>query len=154
MMAFPDPERFTFEDIATRWGKSLNYVREHARTGTLKASCRIQRRIRTSDSTGKQFPVFKMVHYVERKELCAFEERFGIRVNEVYQATHENADSQKLPRLAKNTYSIPEAAEYLGRHPSTIRRWIDEGQLDASGPEGAQRRISRDSLLAAENPPE
>ena len=81
-MAFPDHERFTCEDIATRWGKSLNYVCECVRTGMLKLSGGFQRRmrrIRTPDSMDKQFPVFTKVNYVKKEDLYAFEERFAVQ---------------------------------------------------------------------------
>ena len=152
-MAFPDPEWFTFEDIAARWVRSLNYVRDCARTGKLKVSPRLEWSYRTSDSTGKRFPSFKIVHYVKREDVYAFEQRFGIHVNEVYQATQEKTESQKLLHLGKNFYSVPEGAIILDKTESTIRRWIDDGTLESVGAKGKQRRIPRSTLLACINRP-
>ena len=152
-MAFPDPEWFTFEDIAARWVRSLNYVGDCARTGKLKVFGRIQPRTRPSDSMAKQFPSFKIVSYVKREDLYAFEERFGIHVNEVYQATQEKTESQKLLDLGKNFYSVPEGAIILDKTESTIRRWIDDGTLESVGAKRKQRRIPRSTLLALINTP-
>jgi len=148
-MAFPNLERFTLEDIATRWGKPLDYVREYTRPGLLELCVEFQRKYPLPDPTGKVSRQLEIVSYVKREDLYAFEERFGIHVSH-----HENVKSQKLLMPDKETYSIPEAAKHLRCHESTVRRWIEKGKLAASGPKGTQRRIHRADLLAAKNPPE
>ena len=135
-MAFPDPERFTFVDIATRWGKSLNYVHEYARTGTLKVSGRIQPRTRPSDSMAKQFPPFKIVSYVKREDLYAFEERFGIHVSQPRSHVPSKGPflSEDL-RIANEVY----VALYISNpdvgkrgHKERIRGWIKQHYPDLS----------------------
>jgi excisionase family DNA binding protein len=45
-----------------------------------------------------------------------------------------------------NWLSLNEAAKVLGVHPSTLRRWSDEGHLPSVRTEGGHRRYNRDAL--------
>src|SRR5687768_15828177 len=42
--------------------------------------------------------------------------------------------------------SLNEAAKVLGVHPSTLRRWSDEGHVPSVRTEGGHRRFDRDAL--------
>jgi excisionase family DNA binding protein len=43
---------------------------------------------------------------------------------------------------------LGEAAEYLGVHPATLRRWADEGQVSCIRTPGGRRRFARSKLDA------
>lgn len=43
--------------------------------------------------------------------------------------------------------SLNEAAKVLGVHPSTLRRWSDEGNIASVRTEGGHRRFDRDTLI-------
>lgn len=44
--------------------------------------------------------------------------------------------------------SLREASDILGVHPSTLRRWSDEGQIEHARTQGGHRRFRRDALEA------
>lgn len=39
------------------------------------------------------------------------------------------------------TFSVGQAADLLGVSPDTVRRWIDDGQIEADRTSGGQRRV-------------
>jgi excisionase family DNA binding protein len=47
---------------------------------------------------------------------------------------------------AKQSYTIAEAAEYLGVSIQSLRRWTDEGKLECWRTPGDQRRFSVETL--------
>lgn len=52
-------------------------------------------------------------------------------------------DTQKRPTLR-----LGEAADLLGVHPDTLRRWADEGKVASVRTLGGQRRFVREDIEA------
>ena len=73
----------------------------------------------------------------ELEEQLALEGEHGEVLWEICHHLSRIADSlEELARFRKEdikaTYTVKEAAQVLGRSPSTIRRWIREGKLESS----------------------
>src|SRR3989337_809371 len=49
-------------------------------------------------------------------------------------------------RSAKTPLKISQAAEQLGVHPETLRRWEKDGSIKSQRPTGGQRRYTLDRL--------
>lgn len=55
-------------------------------------------------------------------------------------------------RGASNWLTTTEAAELLGVHPSTLRRWADEGQIPTMVTPGGHRRFARRDVVSFGSP--
>ena len=52
-----------------------------------------------------------------------------------------------MPNLPKQTFSIQKAAEQVGLHPKTLRRWEQDGRFVAHRTLGGQRRYTVDDII-------
>lgn len=55
-------------------------------------------------------------------------------------------DAYRAILLGKMKLTLGEAAYLLGSHPETVRRWVEEGKLQATRTPGGHRRVLTDSV--------
>lgn len=178
-MAFPEPERFTIQDVATRWGKSWAYVAELVRTFQFESIVCI-------DHAKGRLPIERHYYFTRACWPYGKGDRYGLRAGAVarfmnssdcpegFQWSGDWSTGAYIPRKAveafegkhnvvqdkarsshtgkimdKPTYTVQEAARRAGVHVSTIRRWIADGNLKATRTAGHHRRISHDDLSSS-----
>lgn len=133
-MGFPGQERFAPEDVAARWGKSIDYVYDLMRRKKLESVLVVTPRRDVID--GKQSLSCGLRHYVLHEALLRFETQHGI-----------SPVSQ-----ADVWLSVKEAAGQLNVHEKTVRRLIRQKRLTISRTPGGHIRINERDILRLNRP--
>lgn len=126
-MGFPNPEKYTLEDLAKRWDKSVDYVKDLIRQKKLESvSCLY----RTRGTPGDKSIGIRFQTYIQQAEVDKFEKVYNLRsIPEQPALTKTKYMSTEL-RVAVAAYTalycgnnLPEF--HLG-HKRVIRKWLSE----------------------------
>jgi hypothetical protein len=131
-MGFPDPERFTLEDVATRWGKSVDYVKDLTRRKEL-AIISVLSEWKRGEGRKIGGPIFRS--YVEKAVLYDFEGRYGIQV-----AVHQPhlsrspylSDELRIAVEAYTALYVSGKVAQKSGHKELIRRWLKKHHSELS----------------------
>ena len=77
---------------------------------------------------------------VGTEQLIALRQALAQLTDEIRSLRQDLRASMQLKGKAKPFYTVREAADLLGRTPYTIRRWIRDGKLEATKPNGGGAR--------------
>ena len=122
-MGFPEPEKYTIEDLAKLWDKSSDYIKDLIRQRKLIATSYLDGMPRVK---GSIFPSMKS--YVHRIEVQRFEKAYNLRSTPEQPVLRKSKYLSNELRLAVAAYTALYCGNNLPNvrlgHKDAIRKWL------------------------------